>query len=245
MIQAMKDYNVKAAQVSCGREHMLILTDDGEVLTCGSCDFGLLGTGSAVDVKVPIPIEALAQEDVTEVAAGRDHSLVLTNEGKIFSWGRSTAGQLGHGDSMQDMYSMEDYPRAIEPESFDNQKITRIAAMRDKSAAITEDGKLYLWGTRYGQSPMLILPSAFNDMKVIDATMGGDSQQEVIAVITEDQKLWVIGHSNSHMLGTAKASGWNDLPMPVTFNVKDPKILKVFCGPGQHIAAIVDFEITK
>lgn len=229
--------------MSCGRDHLLILTDDGEVLACGSCDFGLLGTGNAVDAKTPVTIEALSEEEVTAVAAGRDHSVVLTKNGRVLTWGKASSGQLGHGDSMQDMYSLEDYPRIIDSESFDNKKIVSIGAMREKSAAITEDGKLYLWGTRYGQNPSLVIPSAFDELKVKKVALGGDSQQEAIAVITEDENLWVIGHTNSNMLGISGTSGWNHLPMRVPFSVKDPKVLNVFLGPGQHIAAIVDFEV--
>jgi alpha-tubulin suppressor-like RCC1 family protein len=34
---------------------------------------------------------------VRRIAAGKDHSLAITNDGAVFTWGRGDAGQLGHG----------------------------------------------------------------------------------------------------------------------------------------------------
>ena len=48
---------------------------------------------------MPSPVEALLDEDVVRVAAGYDHSLVLTAKGNVFTWGRNNLGQLGHYDS--------------------------------------------------------------------------------------------------------------------------------------------------
>lgn len=150
MIQSFKEYGAKAAEVSCGRDHTLILTDDGEVLAFGSCDYGLLGTGNIVDAYIPTSLDILNDKFISKIVASRDHSLALSNDGEIFSWGRCSSGQLGkfvmllnfllylrecpgHGDSALDMYSCEDYPRSIPNQYFDNKKIIEIAAMREKS----------------------------------------------------------------------------------------------------------------
>ena len=99
LIEAFAEYGVKAKQVSCGGKHTLILTDDGEVLSFGVGEYGRLGTGSNDDALVPMPLDNLAEEEVTHIAAGFDHSLILTKDGKIFTWGRNNLGQLGHSDS--------------------------------------------------------------------------------------------------------------------------------------------------
>ena len=46
LVEAFKNYDARAAQVACGSNHTIILTDDGEVLTCGLGEYGRLGTGS-------------------------------------------------------------------------------------------------------------------------------------------------------------------------------------------------------
>lgn len=75
--------------MSCGGKHTLILTEELEVLSFGVGEFGHLGTGSTEDSLVPAPLVSLESMDVVQVAAGFDHSLVLTSDGRVHSWGRN------------------------------------------------------------------------------------------------------------------------------------------------------------
>ena len=45
----------------------------------------------------PQRIEALENELIIKIAAGRYFAVALTNTGKVFSWGKGTHGQLGYG----------------------------------------------------------------------------------------------------------------------------------------------------
>lgn len=36
LVKSLLEYGCRVAQVACGEKHTLILTDDGEVLTCGN-----------------------------------------------------------------------------------------------------------------------------------------------------------------------------------------------------------------
>ena len=123
-----------------------------------------MGNGSTTDVTKPEPLHSLS-EDVTQVVAGTHHTLVLTAEGKIFSWGKNDTGALGHGDSHIDMYSLEEFPRLIEsPELTDN--VVFIAAGSGRSAAVTSDGRLFLWGRNMGHTPAALGNKAFGGLKV-------------------------------------------------------------------------------
>lgn len=64
-------------------------------------DFGRLGTGDCKDVFVPCPLPSLAGRTVASVACGDTHTLVATDDGQLFSFGRNQSGQLGLG-SIQD-----------------------------------------------------------------------------------------------------------------------------------------------
>ena len=75
--------------MSCGGKHTLLLTEELEVLSFGVGEFGHLGTGSTSDSLVPAPLVSLESVDVVQVAAGFDHSLILTSTGKVFAWGRN------------------------------------------------------------------------------------------------------------------------------------------------------------
>ena len=41
-------------------------------------------------------VETIRHERVVSVAAGRAHSVALAADGKIFTWGDASKGQLGH-----------------------------------------------------------------------------------------------------------------------------------------------------
>ena len=60
---------------------------------------GALGHGDEANQLRPKRVAALANERVVSVAAGDCHSLALTAEGTLFSFGRGEYGRLGHGNT--------------------------------------------------------------------------------------------------------------------------------------------------
>ncbi len=85
--------------VSVGWDHVLVLTETGEVLSFGWGGHGRLGHGLNVNTRrKPKVIEALRGVRVVAIAAGMHHTMVLTDEGKVLSFGNGHNGTLGHGD---------------------------------------------------------------------------------------------------------------------------------------------------
>ena len=95
-------------QVSVGDGHILALTHTGEVLSFGKGGGGRLGHGDGEDQRVPRVIEALRGTRVVGIAAGFEHSMVLTDKGVVLSFGRGLYGRLGHGDE-----EIQHVPKAI------------------------------------------------------------------------------------------------------------------------------------
>ena len=54
----------------------------------------------------PKKVEAF-QDRVVAVSAGRDHSLALTADGALWSWGDGGFGKLGHGDQQSQLLPKE------------------------------------------------------------------------------------------------------------------------------------------
>jgi len=90
----------RVVSVSSGGNHTLLLTEEGDVFTFGY-PFGSSFFGDDVhDVSfVPSRIAgALCGLTVRAVSASEEHSLLLTENGQVFSFGSGEGGCLGHGD---------------------------------------------------------------------------------------------------------------------------------------------------
>eukprot|EP00639_Heterosigma_akashiwo_P004180 CAMPEP_0194582040 /NCGR_PEP_ID=MMETSP0292-20121207/15322_1 /TAXON_ID=39354 /ORGANISM="Heterosigma akashiwo, Strain CCMP2393" /LENGTH=441 /DNA_ID=CAMNT_0039436025 /DNA_START=270 /DNA_END=1592 /DNA_ORIENTATION=+ len=81
-----------------GSEHLLLVTDDGELYSCGYNSKGQLGHGAAGAAYAPRLVEALYGHRVARVACSYYHSVVATDLDQLFAFGRNDFGQLGLGD---------------------------------------------------------------------------------------------------------------------------------------------------
>ena len=81
--------HVRIAQVDCGELHSLALTDDGELWAWGNGEYGRLGNGTSDCSYVPEPMEFFADMNIVSIAAGQSFSLALTEDGKIYGWGKN------------------------------------------------------------------------------------------------------------------------------------------------------------
>ncbi|CAE8584462.1 unnamed protein product [Polarella glacialis] len=71
---------LQAQRVSCGGAHVLLLAEPGILFSFGDGQCGQLGLGAAVrSTSVPTCVEALAQFQVCDVAAGSAHSCAATS----------------------------------------------------------------------------------------------------------------------------------------------------------------------
>lgn len=257
LLKSIQEYGAKVASVACGSEHTLIVTVDGEVLSCGVGEYGRLGNGNAKDAFSPTSLESLLSSNtvITQAAAGSNHSVALSSTGTVYTWGRNDAGQLGFKDTYIDIYSMEEFPRAIDQKYFHNDRVVQIAASNGRSAAVTENGNLYVWGRKQNHFPSRIDTSssdayADDDLLVRKVVLGRDSSDRRCAfLLTENRKikttvgsagyqLWSYGDYKSNMLGRPEADR-NNNPIPeVVPALADRLVLDVSAGVG-HVAAIV------
>lgn len=96
-VAALIEENI--CQVACGHDLTVALTTAGRVYTMGSTAYGQLGNATA-DGKLPTCVEGeIANSFVEEVACGSYHVAVLTSKTEVYTWGKGSNGQLGHGDN--------------------------------------------------------------------------------------------------------------------------------------------------
>ncbi len=75
-------------QVSCGGFHTAVVTEDGKVLTFGGGEHGQLGH-DRFNRLMPTLVQALDDVSVSYVTCGWSHSVALTSDGHLYSWGKN------------------------------------------------------------------------------------------------------------------------------------------------------------
>ncbi|CAI7874549.1 unnamed protein product [Closterium sp. NIES-54] len=89
---------VDISQVACGQDITVALTPSGHVYAMGSAAHGQLGNPQA-DGHTPALVSGPPLfKQVEQIACGTHHTAALTAASDLFTWGRGSHGQLGHGD---------------------------------------------------------------------------------------------------------------------------------------------------
>ncbi|GMG99831.1 hypothetical protein Nepgr_001671 [Nepenthes gracilis] len=96
-LEALRDHVV--SQISGGWRHTMAVTSDGKLYGWGWNKFGQVGAGDNVDQCSPVQVLFPHDQKVVQVCCGWRHTLAITDRHNVFSWGRGTNGQLGHGDT--------------------------------------------------------------------------------------------------------------------------------------------------
>ncbi len=141
--------NIKALDISVNGHGLAIVSTDGKLYYLGNSlgmrnkeDVGIIYKDDQIminPVHIPLP------ETIKQVSLAYDHIGVLSTEGNIYLWGSNFYGQLGQGWDSKARYYEEtfvDLPQKLlltAPVSF-------ITCQDSTTAAIEENGKLYIWG---------------------------------------------------------------------------------------------------
>ena len=133
-------------QVSGKGFHTMAIKDNGTLWATGNNTYGQLGLGDTSDRNTFTQVGT--DEDWLTVSAGRNHTLALKKDGTLWAWGGNyltngnvsgREGILGIGNNVQQYY---DTPQQVGS----NNHWKSISAGGYHSAAIKDDGSLYLWG---------------------------------------------------------------------------------------------------
>ena len=73
------------------------------------------------------------------MSAGAVHSLALTADGAVWSWGGGAHGRWGHGDEQHQLL-----PQMVA--AYAHPRVVAVSAGRSHSLATTADGAVFTWG---------------------------------------------------------------------------------------------------
>jgi len=130
-----------------GRYNTVVLTSKGDVYTFGLNNRGQLGDGTLVNKNTPTDIKSQfdlgPEETITKVASGYSHTLLITSEYRIFTWGDNEFGQLGNGDTINQLTPVEITDQIVFQEG---ETVTTIALGDGYTAMVTSLGRFLTWG---------------------------------------------------------------------------------------------------
>ena len=131
--------------VACGDYHTLALTSAKKVFSWGRNDSGQLGLGHVDDQDTPWEVPYMDGHTVVKVAAGAAHSVCLTSESVVFSWGNNKDHQLGIGGVTN--VTTATVPQKVMLPVPHGLSVVQIAAGGDHSLALLDNStQLFAWG---------------------------------------------------------------------------------------------------
>lgn len=155
--------------VSAGGNHYASLDTNGCVHTfMEDKPFYHSSNHSSTD-SVKIPKEAFNGMSAVMVACGQDHMIVVTADGVVWTFGKSTSGALGLRDTTQ-----QQTPAVVDSRFFHMAKIIMVAAGLAHSMAATAEGDVYTWGCGVGGRLGLGTDEDRFEPRNIDRTVLGD-----------------------------------------------------------------------
>ncbi|XP_062318597.1 secretion-regulating guanine nucleotide exchange factor isoform X2 [Osmerus eperlanus] len=198
--------NQRVAQVSCGWDFTVLLTDDGQVLTCGSNVYGQLGVSQPVSYSSELLPVKILQVHVIGVAAGLRHSLAVTSTGCVYQWGMGLSGQAKRALSPLPVPAHFSSREPCLVPGLDQVTPNKVASGSAHCVCLT-GGDLFLWGSnRHGQltsgesflpKPVLLDPTLLDKERVTDIWSGWTH----LVAKTESGRVFTWGRGNYGQLG--------------------------------------------
>lgn len=136
---------IRTVASHCAAAHNLAIDTEGRVYSWGRNESGQLGHGDTNRRDTPTIIDALEGMNIVEAACGKNHSLVITETGHVYTWGENAKGQLGVGSQGDPKLS----PMKI---AYSGPGIRKAACGAEFSMIVSVNGNLYSFGLpEYGQ----------------------------------------------------------------------------------------------
>ena len=171
----------------------------GQVLTVGQGDTGQLGLGEEVMERMRPGLVTNIEKAVDAVAGGM-HTAVLDCNGKVWTFGCNDEGSLGRDVAEEEECFVPGMVGLDE-------KVVMLSAGDSHTAALTENGNVWAWGTfRDSSGPIgLIIPEQI-EKKPVEVLKGKAiikicSGTDHLVMLSDDGEMWTLGNGEQGQLG--------------------------------------------
>lgn len=231
-VPTKQDKSGKLIRLSAGYHHSLAVTDTGRLYAWGTGDAGQLGLGlQKKRTNFPILIASVAHARFVAISASEHHSVALTEEGHVYSWGHNRWKQLGHDASTPDTTSV---PNQVNT----TMTFTRIAAGSAHTLAISKEHQLYYWGR------MVLSSELYDTPRLLEATKESTfadvaSRVNHCLAVTKTGDLWSFGYNEFGQCGVGHC---NPVLAPTLCTaINGLKFSSIVAG-GNHSLALAQHE---
>ncbi|XP_047185393.1 probable E3 ubiquitin-protein ligase HERC1 isoform X3 [Scophthalmus maximus] len=225
-----------AQMIEAGQYCTFSVSADGSVKACGKGSYGRLGLGDSNNQSMPKKLVLEPHRNMKKVSSSKGsdgHTLAITVEGEVFSWGDGEYGKLGHGNS-----ATQKYPKIIQGPLI-GKVVVSVSAGYRHSAAVTNDGELYTWGEgdfgRLGHSDSQSrnMPTLVKDISGVGQVACGSSH--TIAVAQDGHTVWSFGGGDNGKLGHGDT---NRVYRPKVIEALHGFIIRKVCAGSQSSLAL-------
>jgi RHS repeat-associated protein len=215
--------------------------------TSGSCG------GSACSAR-PLPVGtgvANGVSGVIAVAGGQSHSVALTGDGHVWTWGLNSSGQLGDGTTTNRTAPVEviDATPVGTVTAVALSNITAIAVEQNTTFALDSSGNVWAWGSNadgnlgQGTSDSSAHSVAVQVPTVTSVIALAAGEQHALALKSDGSTLWAWGSNSNGQIGN-NSSGSN-VTSPTTVSGLSGTPLLAIAGGGTHSLALISNSGTQ
>lgn len=246
-VESLHMHGIQVLSVACGLMHTIALCQEG-VYSWGGNKYGQLGIGDYRNRSRPFLLPDISSQLINSVACGNYHSLAITIDHKVYSWGWGVHGQLGLG-------STESEPNPQQITSLKEHRIIQAVAGYAHSAVLTSKGVIYTFGGGvYGQlgigtsvkktSPQLVQTLTNESIYLIASgsfeIMAVSGEQTIYCWGRNYHQFHICGKAENSRFGRQMACNTNDishryLPEELHFKLQQP-IIQLVCGNWHYMA---------
>ncbi|KAG1490404.1 hypothetical protein G6F46_004772 [Rhizopus delemar] len=185
----------------------LALTSEGDLYSWGTYRgadgaFGFSPTCS--QQRTPVLFDPLIKETIVDIAAGTNHSLALSADGRLFSWGYGEQGQLGRRISPR-------YPKdSLRCDLVGLKNVKLIGAGSYHSLAVTSDNVLFAWGLNNfrqcvnSEQVVITQPTEVELPESVGKIVSVSGGEHFSLIINEHGDVFTFGRGDAHQLGLSE-----------------------------------------
>ena len=142
-LMLLTSWSRATAQIATGTNHTLAIQSTGNVYAWGYNYYGQLGNNTTTEETTAVEVQtaSAALSNVTDVAAGANHSVAVDSNGNAWAWGYNGSGQLGNGTTTNSSVAVQ-----MQNASGNLTGITAIAAGDNFTVALKNDGTVWAAG---------------------------------------------------------------------------------------------------